>query len=52
MKNKKNENIDEDIVRITKGYRPRSDKFYYWILYDLVSLFNLIKLIIFKKIKR
>ncbi len=49
MKNKKNENIDEDIVRIMRGYRPRSDKFYYWILYDLMNIFNLIKFRIFKR---
>lgn len=40
--------INEDINRIMKGYRPRSDKFYYWILYDLMTLLVLIKSIIFK----
>jgi hypothetical protein len=32
-----------DLKRIIKGYRPRSDKRYYWVLRDTLLLLYIIK---------
>lgn len=41
--------MNENINRVIKGYKPKSDKYYYWILHDLVVLVGIIKLRIFKR---
>lgn len=41
--------MNEDIDRIIKGYKPRSDKKRYRILYDLIELITIMKLKFFSK---
>jgi len=43
------ERMNEDINRIRKGYKPKSDKRRYWILYDVLSLIAMLKLRILNK---
>ena len=33
---KESEIMNEDLNRVIKGYKPKSNKYYYWILHDLV----------------
>jgi hypothetical protein len=44
-------NMNEDIDRILKGYRPRSDKNRYWALYYLLELIAIIKSKFFRMLR-
>lgn len=44
-------NMNEDINRILKGYRPRSNKNRYWALYYLFELAAIIKVKIFSMLR-
>jgi hypothetical protein len=37
-------NMNKEIDRIIKGYKPRSDKKRYWILYYLLELTTIMRL--------
>ena len=43
--------MNEDIDRILKGYRPRSNKDSYWVLYYLFELIAIMKIKIFSMLK-
>ena len=43
--------MNEDIDRILKGYKPRSNKGRYWVLYYLFELIAIMKLNFFKMLK-
>lgn len=40
--------MKEDINRILKGYKPKSEKGRYWVLYYLLDLIAIVKLKFFK----
>lgn len=44
--------MKEDIKRIMKGYKPKSENFWLWAFYDLVIFLRLIKFLIVDRIKR
>ena len=44
--------MDEDFDRVIKGYKPRSNKTRYWMLYYLFELVAIMKLQFFKVLER